>query len=194
MSVSCECCLLSGRGLCDELVPRPEESYRLWCVWVWWWSLEKLRRPRPPRGCRAIEKKKWMSSEICHNREANYRSNVFFLLWLLVHEPSYASDNGTTRDVEMQVKVYTRSGRPVPNTVKRIKGNFYLSSFKIIRKKLQRTLYFHRLVRVFNYFIRLYIIYQDKLLFIFFFFMCVFSDEAFNYLDCVCIACNVYSV
>jgi hypothetical protein len=32
MSVSCECCVLSGRGLCDELVPRPEESYRLWCV------------------------------------------------------------------------------------------------------------------------------------------------------------------
>jgi hypothetical protein len=29
MSVSCECCLMSGRGLCDELVPRPEESYRL---------------------------------------------------------------------------------------------------------------------------------------------------------------------
>jgi hypothetical protein len=27
MSVSCECCVLSGRGLCDELVPRPEESY-----------------------------------------------------------------------------------------------------------------------------------------------------------------------
>jgi hypothetical protein len=32
MSVSCECCGMSGRGLCDELVPRPEESYRLWCV------------------------------------------------------------------------------------------------------------------------------------------------------------------
>ena len=32
MSVSCECCVMSGRGLCDELVPRPEESYRLWCV------------------------------------------------------------------------------------------------------------------------------------------------------------------
>jgi hypothetical protein len=31
MSVSCECCVLSGRGLCDELVARPEESYRLWC-------------------------------------------------------------------------------------------------------------------------------------------------------------------
>jgi hypothetical protein len=32
MSDCCECCVLSGRGLCDELVPRPEESYRLWCV------------------------------------------------------------------------------------------------------------------------------------------------------------------
>jgi hypothetical protein len=31
MSVSCECCVLSCRGLCDELVPRPGESYRLWC-------------------------------------------------------------------------------------------------------------------------------------------------------------------
>ena len=34
MIVSCECCVLSGRGLCDELITRPEESYRLWCVVV----------------------------------------------------------------------------------------------------------------------------------------------------------------
>ena len=33
MSVCCECCVLSGRGLCDELVPHPEESYQLWCVY-----------------------------------------------------------------------------------------------------------------------------------------------------------------
>jgi hypothetical protein len=32
MSVCCDCCVLSGRGLCDELVTRPEESYRVWCV------------------------------------------------------------------------------------------------------------------------------------------------------------------
>jgi hypothetical protein len=31
MSVSCECYVL-GRGLCDEPIPRPVESYRLWCV------------------------------------------------------------------------------------------------------------------------------------------------------------------
>jgi hypothetical protein len=26
--------VLSGRGICDELFTRPEESYRLWCVVV----------------------------------------------------------------------------------------------------------------------------------------------------------------
>jgi len=35
MSVCCECCVLSGRGLCIGLTSRPEDSYRVWCVWVW---------------------------------------------------------------------------------------------------------------------------------------------------------------
>ena len=34
MFVCCECCVLLGRGLCDRLITRPEESYRLWCVVV----------------------------------------------------------------------------------------------------------------------------------------------------------------
>ena len=34
MDVCCECYVLSGRGLCDELIIRPEEFYRLWCVVV----------------------------------------------------------------------------------------------------------------------------------------------------------------
>ena len=34
MSVCCECCVLSGRGFCDGLITRPEESYQLWCVVV----------------------------------------------------------------------------------------------------------------------------------------------------------------
>ena len=32
--VCCECRVLSGRGLCDELITRPEESYRLCCIVV----------------------------------------------------------------------------------------------------------------------------------------------------------------
>ena len=39
--ICCECCVLSGRGLCDELITRPEQSYRLWCVVVC--DLEKLQ-------------------------------------------------------------------------------------------------------------------------------------------------------
>ena len=31
-AVFCECCLLSGRGLCVGQVTRPRQSYRLWCV------------------------------------------------------------------------------------------------------------------------------------------------------------------
>ena len=31
MSVCCKCCVLSGRGLCDELITRPEKSY---CFYV----------------------------------------------------------------------------------------------------------------------------------------------------------------
>ena len=35
MSVSCECCMLSGRGLCVGLITRPEKSYRVWFVWLY---------------------------------------------------------------------------------------------------------------------------------------------------------------
>jgi len=34
MDVCRECCVVSGRGSCDELITRLEESYRLWCVVV----------------------------------------------------------------------------------------------------------------------------------------------------------------
>jgi hypothetical protein len=34
MDVCWDFCVLSGRGLCDDLITRPEESYRLWYVVV----------------------------------------------------------------------------------------------------------------------------------------------------------------
>jgi hypothetical protein len=34
LSVVCVVCFLSGRVLCDELITRPEDSYRLWRVVV----------------------------------------------------------------------------------------------------------------------------------------------------------------
>ena len=50
MSVCCECCVLSGRDLCDELISRPEESYRLWRVVVCEQETSIMRRPWPALG------------------------------------------------------------------------------------------------------------------------------------------------
>ena len=55
--VCCDCYVMSGRGLCDKLIPRIEESYRLW--WVVVCDLETLwmRRCWPTGGCCAKRKK-----------------------------------------------------------------------------------------------------------------------------------------
>jgi len=50
MSVCYECCVLSGRGLCEGLITRPEESYRLWCVVVCDLETSWMRRPWPTGG------------------------------------------------------------------------------------------------------------------------------------------------
>ena len=54
--VCCECCVLSGKGLCDELITRTEESFRVWCVCCDHESSIK-RRPCPTGGCCAMVKK-----------------------------------------------------------------------------------------------------------------------------------------
>ena len=55
--VCCECYVLAGRGLCDELITRPEESYRLRCVVVFNQETSKMRRPWPTLGRSATKKK-----------------------------------------------------------------------------------------------------------------------------------------
>ena len=57
MFVCCECYVLSGRGLCDELITHPEESYRLWCVIVCDQETSKMRRPWPALGRSTTENK-----------------------------------------------------------------------------------------------------------------------------------------
>ena len=56
MSVCCECCLFSGRALCDKLITRPEVSYRLRCVAVCDLETSWMRRPWPTGGCCAKNK------------------------------------------------------------------------------------------------------------------------------------------
>jgi len=49
--VCCDCCVLSGRGLCNKLITRPEESYRLWRVVVYDLETSKEEAKNPLKGC-----------------------------------------------------------------------------------------------------------------------------------------------
>jgi len=76
MPVSSEYCVLSGKGLCDELITYPEESYLVWCVWVSLWS-PKMRKSCPTRGYHAMGG----GGEVCI-----YTSTLpsFFKLWCTI--------------------------------------------------------------------------------------------------------------
>ena len=52
--VCCECRVLSGRGLCDELITCPEESYRLRCFVLCDLETSRMRRPALGRSATAM--------------------------------------------------------------------------------------------------------------------------------------------
>ena len=56
MFVCCECCVLSSRGLCEKLITRPEDSYRLWCVVVCDLETSRMRGSWPALGRSATKK------------------------------------------------------------------------------------------------------------------------------------------
>ena len=63
MSVCCEYCVLSGRGLCVGLIIRPEETCRLWCVVVYDLENSKKRGSGPTGGGLSRQKNKQTSVE-----------------------------------------------------------------------------------------------------------------------------------
>ena len=74
--------VLSGTGLCDELITRPEESYRLWCVVVCDLETSWMRRPWPTGGCCA--KKNFIQCRSQWSRSLKRRSAAARLLRLWV--------------------------------------------------------------------------------------------------------------
>jgi len=54
MFVCCECYVLSGRGLRDGLITRPEKPYRLWRVVVCDQETSKKKKEAKAR-CRAVK-------------------------------------------------------------------------------------------------------------------------------------------
>ena len=85
-----KCSVLSGRGLCDGPIPRPEVSYRLWCVTVCDLQTLKMRRPWPTLGC--CPRKECSSCciglrydwcRVCHNRNSNNKTLPKYCIWIL---------------------------------------------------------------------------------------------------------------
>jgi hypothetical protein len=82
-----ESCVLSGRGPCDELIPRPEESYRLCCVVVCDLETSWMRRTWPTGGCRAQEK-------CTHYYVLIYNTPTYFgAQWSIIREWSCAEQS-----------------------------------------------------------------------------------------------------
>jgi hypothetical protein len=79
MFVCCVCCILSDRGLCDELITRREEFYQLWRVVVYDHETSSTRRPQPALGCRAREKNNVSSDQ--GSRRCYYAWMKKFLLY-----------------------------------------------------------------------------------------------------------------
>jgi hypothetical protein len=73
MDVFSECCVLTDRGLCVGLITRPEESYQVWCVWVWSWSLDN-EEALDHWGCCAMENQR----PLCLVMLFSYSSLPFF--------------------------------------------------------------------------------------------------------------------
>jgi hypothetical protein len=65
--------VLSGRGLCNELITCPEESYRLCCVVVCDLETSRMRRPWPALGYSATVKKKIFDSVKDNERDDDKR-------------------------------------------------------------------------------------------------------------------------
>ena len=66
-----ECCVLSGRGLCDGLITHPEESYRLWRV-VCDQETSKTRKLKTATGLWKIQSK-WV---VTPGKQTNMYSEV----------------------------------------------------------------------------------------------------------------------
>ena len=118
MSVCCECCMLSGRGLCDAPVTRAEVSNRLWCVTVCDLETSRMRRPWPPLGCsaRGINKKR--------------SDNINFISWNSTIYPKT-----TIMDHKGSVSCDLNACASVTNNTRPVYTSFHMHSQKLSRSK-----------------------------------------------------------
>jgi hypothetical protein len=77
MTVSCDCCVLSRRGLCYGPITRPEESYRVWCV-----SECDQVQPGPPTAGSVPGEKKFFRPVTWADHKTGKADSVAARLWL----------------------------------------------------------------------------------------------------------------
>jgi len=77
--------VLSGRGLCDELITRPEKSYRLWRVVVCDLETTKEEAKSPLKGCEykptmdcEAERKKTYTHIRYYNVAMRFKINILY--------------------------------------------------------------------------------------------------------------------
>jgi hypothetical protein len=76
-------CVLSGRGLCDGLITRPEESYQLWCVTVCDLGTSRVRRLKLIKGCKWRIEEEEEEEEDMFEGTRNASFNVYCWLWIV---------------------------------------------------------------------------------------------------------------
>jgi hypothetical protein len=81
MFVCCEYCVVSGRGVCDGLITRPEESYRLWRVVV---CDQKTSENEEAKACyRAVKN---TTTTVCNAKKTNnYLEHVNYKMFTALH-------------------------------------------------------------------------------------------------------------
>jgi hypothetical protein len=100
-----ECCVMSRRGLCDELITRPEVSYRLWCVVVYDLDTSWVRRPWPTGGLsrqKQTQKTQWnyVTCITVGHEMQRFQCNVYALF------PSKPSGNDIFRKVLKYISTF----------------------------------------------------------------------------------------
>jgi hypothetical protein len=123
MSVCSERWVLSGRGLCDELMTRPEVSYRLWCFVVCDLETSWMRRPWPTGRCYAKKKKRkkvFYVSALCNTADVKASIHFRFLIWqrwfvlvfygdMLKTRPCYRPTTGSASAARTRYRCHSRN-------------------------------------------------------------------------------------
>jgi hypothetical protein len=91
MFIRCECCVLWSRDLCNELITRPEDPYRVQCMVVCDLETSRMRKPWPPLWAAAPWGVGW--GECCRTRTVTKSVNATCLILIMkANEMHYFSD------------------------------------------------------------------------------------------------------